>query len=231
MLNNSSLEEVLKVLLRLPKELVPIYFSHDEKKSSRRKIENTGFEEFKKKHRLGFLLYGKHCSYNIDLTGSDAIEITLFLDKGIQADLMLEYFSLLSKIDMYFGFACDEAEYEYRNRIESEIKGNHIQAWVGKNIDNYVSGIYWLTYISKKLREKLNIDVGMLCQQAINPSESEARELIQFYDLPDNWKVHRENLDALCDVVPGVFSKKNVLEKLKPVDDVIQFSEVIHGYR
>tara|TARA_R110002072_G_scaffold302787_1_gene488738 strand:+ start:78 stop:791 length:714 start_codon:yes stop_codon:yes gene_type:complete len=231
LMDYSLIDKALEAIFLLPSEIVPTHYGESDNKKASKKLETSEFIKFKKKHTLGYILFGANVSYAISISPNDTVEITLFTETIIESSIIYEYVMSLATLGAFFGYACEDSEYKHRNQVLATIKGNHIEAWVGRNIDQYVSGLYWVTFISYELKKKFNLNIDEFLANAYKSQETEYGHILQFYDSPQSWESHQNEIDGLCQNSSGVFSKKEASSELEPIDDVIKFFDVMHKHR
>ena len=227
LIKKTMLDQAIDVLFQLPKGFKPKYYSPDESWFSRRRINTPKFEVFKSRNELGFFLYGRNSTFFLNMTGNESLEISLFLKGKVEPEEMAAYMKSFSSLGMRFGFMCMEEEYEHCNRVKRKFKGCSYEGWIGKDIDKYVSGLYWLTYFSEELVSSLVIDIDQFEVGNIELSRTDSGYLYQFYDSPKNWKKHRPKLDLMSENVSGIFSKREAVSKLSGIDNIAQYMDVV----
>jgi hypothetical protein len=131
---------------------------------------------------------------------------------------------------MEFGFVSTESEYESCNRVKASFTGCSIESWVGKDISQYISGLYWLTYISKSVAQRLGININKVALFSESASTFNSGHLMKFYSSPLEWEKYRQRLDEASEELDGVFSKRLVLEQLENVESIQAFEQVIDNY-
>ena len=89
---------------------------------------------------------------------------------------------------------------------------NKIESWVGRDIDKYVPGFYWLTLLPEALAAKHGIPLTAVERVAReHVALPGGQHLFRFYDRPEDWR-SSPVVRNLCATLPGVFD----VEKLKP---------------
>jgi len=230
-IEKTKTDQAIGNLLLLPEALKPRYFSSDERWYRRRRIRKTNFEKFRNKHNLGYFLFCKSGTFNFDLIDSGVVEISFYLNKNVDSDLMIDYLKAFTEIGMAYGYVCMEEEYLHCNRIKRQFGQSSVETQVGNNMDNFIPGIYWLTYVSEEVASRFNIDLKSLEKNSAHISRPGLGYLYQFYDSPDIWRDHRRELDFLSEDDSGIFSHRQILEEQSKTNSIDEFLKVTRKYK
>ncbi len=238
-------------LKELPHFIRPKYFSDTEEKYNKtNKIINTKrFCDFLNENSFGFFLFSEE-NICIDISLKNEIYTTLtFYIPEKYANSVNDIFITLLLNKPVFGFATydperkydevrgytinnykdTDSEYEYRNRHFTKIKNFSCEAWIGLNLNKYISGLYWYTLISAEIAKKFKIDLYQLKKNALEYQVLQESDvlLLKFYEDPTEWKQHALKLDNLCSELTGIFSRKPLDSKLTHVDDMFLYNQII----
>jgi hypothetical protein len=250
--DDGSLVESLK---GLPESMRPVYFAEDEGKIIKVNVltDDARFEKFRKRNPSGYFLYteDKTC-FDISTSRIGYSRVTLDLAEGLPTGLVTVFFKGLLNRKPVFGFAYDykepvpdakgsyvisneEArnEYDHRNRYYITIGKNHIESWIGRDLNKYISGIYWQTLLSEALLNKHHVELAALEAEAISSETlgDGSFHLLKFYESPDDWKQNAERLDNLCQRTDGIFSKKSVELAVAGVETFQEYDDIISEWR
>ena len=106
-----------------------------------------------------------------------------------------------------FGELCVKEELFHRNRVFTKLDFGTCESWVGRDLNKYLPGLYWMTVVSETLAEKHGVPLTKVGAAALKHVALErGRHLFQFFERPDHWRQHQRTMDALCSSLPGVFS-------------------------
>ncbi len=231
-----NVSDIVDCLQGLPESIKPVYFSEDEGKVIKTNLlsDKKRFRVFQKDNQLGFFLYAKSQTlFNVSTPGVGYAETTISLKKKESSELVVDFFKCLVPCKPIFGYAGDENEYEHRNRYYITLGKNHIEDWIGRKLDKYISGMYWYTLLSNKLLDKHQIDLSNLSEAAISNEAlgDGSLRLLKFYGRPEDWEQNSERLDSLCEKVNGVFSRRSVESAVRGVSDYLKYDEIISCWR
>jgi len=226
---------IVKDLLALPAPLRPYYFAEDEGKIIKTNVisDKVRFSDFRKNNEIGFFLYTKG-KMMIDIsTNSGYAEITVWLKKNMPEEYAHTFLKSLTKHNPIFGYACDDDEYDHRNRYYITIGKSHIQAWIGRRLENNIPGVYWCTLFSDYILQKYGVTLSDLADEAISVETiGDKIYLLQFYHYARDWKDNRELLDDLCERVSGIFSRRIVDASIDRKNiSYLEFNEALQQWR
>lgn len=234
--NGINVGSLMDDLRGLPEPIKPVYFTENEGKIIKTKVlsKEARFREFIKENPTGFFLYATNKTlFDVSTRRVGYTDITLYLADGLPSELVVAFFKSLVGHKPVFGFACDEVEYDHRNRHYITIGKNHIESWIGRNLEKYISGIYWYTLLSDDLLNKHGVILADISAEAtsIEILGDGSRYLIKFYEKPEDWKRNVERMDDLCARVDGVFSKRSVEIAVAGIMNYPEYDEVIARWR
>jgi len=150
----------------------------------------------------------------------------MYCEDGYSSEVVESIFFNISKENPLFGYACDDEEYKHRNRYFITIDKAHIEGWVGRKLDKYISGIYWYTLFSTRLLEKHNLDLSSLCDFE-KISNDDSMVLIKLYQNMAEWEANASYIDDICEKTEGVFSRRPVELALDGVTNFIEYHNII----
>lgn len=199
----------------LPEPIRPVYFAEDEGKIIKSNLlSNEGrFRDFQEENLTGFFLYAKNKSlFDVSTRRVGYAVITLWLAEGLPSELVVTFLRSLAGHKPVFGFACDEDEYDHRNRHYITIGKNHIEAWIGRKLEKYIPGVYWHTFLSDGLLTQHGVKLADLSVEAVTTETlgDGSLHLLKFFESPEDWQTNVERLDNLCERVSGIFSRSSV---------------------
>ena len=159
----------------------------------------------------GSMLWGERCRYLVLSPGGGPVECTCkFKTDPLNVRAFMERMATLAPT---FGYACAWEEYLHRNQIVVKLRTGTLEAMLGKDASKYVPGLYWLTMLSESLSHQVPLDEleGAAIEDA---ALGGGMRIFRFHDHPAKWRERVDELDALCDKLPGIFSIGVVRRKL-----------------
>lgn len=253
--NPGALVETLKTL---PELIRPVYFAEDEGKiiKANRLDDNERFRAFLKKNSAGFFLYAENRTcINFTATsgsGNNYSDATLWLANGLSSELAATFLKCVVEHKPVFGFACYDpervpdasgsyvishngvcSEYDHRNTHFITLGKNNIESGIGRKLDKYIPGVYWLTLLSDGLLAKHGVKLADLAAEAmaVETLGDGSLHLLKFFESPEEWKENADRLDALCGRVDGVFSRRLVEEAVAGITNYLEYDEAIAKWR
>lgn len=228
------MDNVLGSLLGLPDSIRPSYFSDNENlSSSKDKVtDKQRFDKFVAKNPEGFFLLGEKCLFDVKLSSVGYSSVYLDLPEELQS-VIPAFFEILAQEDPIFGYAADVAERKHRNRFYLTIGANHIEDWVGRDLDKYVSGLYCYTLLSNSLLAQHQINLSSIQADALSVTSlgNGSIHLIQYYEKTADWQTYAAKLDDLCDKTTGIFSTKKVEEAVNGISNLFDYDDIIVNWR
>lgn len=240
----------------LPESIRPVYFAEDEGKIIKANVlsDEARFEKFRKKNPAGFFLYAENKTLvDISTRRTGYVEVTLYLEDGLTNELAVEFFRSLVGYQPVFGFAChykesvpdangsyvidslDDvcSEYDHRNRYYITIGKNHIEDWIGRNLEKYISGVYWYTLLSDGLLDQHGVKLADLSVEAVATENlgDGSLHLLKFFENPEDWKENADRLDDLCERVDGIFSRRSVEKAVAGITNYLEYDDAIAQWR
>ena len=107
------------------------------------------------------------------------------------------------------GFACiaERAELSFRNEVTRDFPHGRFNVVVGQTFANAAPGLFWRTFISRELAEKLDIQLPAISRFAIGAVwRPDGGLWVQLYDHAADWREHVNTVDDFLRVSPGLFS-------------------------
>lgn len=233
--NGIDAGDLVNSLQGLPESIRPVYFAEDEGKIVKANVlsNEERFENFRKKNPTGFFLYSENKTLiDVSTRRVGYAEVTLWLE-SLRGELVPAFFGALAAHNPVFGFSSDEGEYKHRNRYYITIGANHIEDWVGRNLEKYIAGVYWYTLLSNSLLAQHNVKLADLSVEAISVEAlgDDSLHLLKFFESPVDWEENAERLDNLCERIAGVFSKRSVEAAVQGVSNYLEYDEIITDWR
>jgi hypothetical protein len=203
--------------LSLPIRIRPKYYHYAEgriTKSEGEIDESEKFREYCRVHDKGFFLTNKRYSINLDECNPMGITAWLTGRHPIPMDECFSFIELCSYYNCKFCAGCDQREFEYRNHFTGRGEIFSLSTYLGRDVQKYFPGVYWLTGFSKRHAKKLGVNLKKIESRAIE-SHAFGKDgdfvLYQFFEKPAEWALHADRLDEICEHTNGIFSKREVL--------------------
>lgn len=228
-------DRILEALQDLPAPFKPVHFSEEEYIQSDKDVlaDTQRFSIFKKNNQAGFFLFSNACTYNFFLYRRGyAVFYCYFKDMRLWSHI-ISFFAALAPAGPVFGYAAESDEYDHRNRYFVTIGQNHIESWIGRDLSKYIPGVYWCTLLSNALLDRHRVRVSDLSCEAMSTESlgDGSIHLLKFYERPEDWQLHVERLDDLCERVQGVFSRRAVESAAEGAKSFLEFDEAIAMWR
>lgn len=219
---------IIDALMNLPEKIVPTRYSSDEVKlSSARMLKDGGFSAFQSENIAGYFLYSDFATYDISLSENGKSSIFMDIGEGQPQEILLRFLKSMSKVGVDFGFAAENDEYMHRNRHQYVLGDNRIETWVGRDLEKYIPGLYWVTYISMSLEKKHSFNLAHIADTAITIDSDEQGHLIRFFEVPTDWSENAEKIDKACLEQCGVFSLADVEKNLPDNVNYLQLTSTL----
>lgn len=222
--DKSSIENALNILDELPEEFRPLYFTDtegvlDKKNDLCADIER--FNEFKKDNPLGFMLYATSCEMDVSFSDVGYSSIFIEVKRKTAYKKASEVLTVLAKSQPVFGYAGMWEEMKCRNGTFKDFGDYTLEWWVGRDVDRYVPGLYWLTLLSKEKLVELNVNMDSLLRitDDVKSLEDDSYVLMQLYGKAKDWDVNKENIDNFCFDTEGFFSRRRIQDELDSIKE------------
>lgn len=234
--NGTDVGDLVNDLQGLPEPIRPVYFAEDEGKIIKANVlsDEARFQNFRNANPTGFFLYAENKTLiDVSTRRVGYAEVTLWLEEGLPDKLVPAFFSSLAGRNPVFGFACDEGEYDHRNRHYVTIGKNHIESWIGRRLEKYIPGVYWYTLLSDGLLAQHGVRLGDLLDDAVTTETlgDGSLHLLKYFESPEDWKENADRLDDLCERVDGVFSRRSVEAAVAGITNYLEYDEAIAHWR
>jgi hypothetical protein len=177
----------------------------------------------------GELLLGPRGTFSIKLAGSKPIHCSFLLD--VSAGEAQEIVHHLCMAKPIFGFACLPAEREYRNRTIHILGANTIESWVGRDVEKYIPGFYWITVISDELLRRHNVALADFANIAADETEPvKGLHVLRFYDTPEDWQNSAE-LTGIMTSFSGVFNIEEARSKMEKASNFLELNSIYRDWK
>ena len=222
---------IVEGLLSLPEYLRPEKYCSDENSPGKSVSNRKALEEFLIKSQSGFFLKRDGLVFSLRIVRGKKIYCDCFSDlhPGSAKELLVR----MATIGPNFGYACDPAERERRNRINIVQGMNIIETWVGRNTDKSIPGLYWLTLISEKLFNQFGVSSTSLLDLSLGVGtiNNGSHFLIQLYDSPEMWKQYDQQTVKATRLLPGVFNIEDVEKRISGAKGFNELNELLAAWR
>ncbi|MDE2154878.1 MAG: hypothetical protein KGJ32_03140 [Xanthomonadaceae bacterium] len=225
----SALRSLVEMFCTLPERLRPTHHSLGEDEPGKPIQDNGKFLDSLNGAKLGPFLRGPDVMYDIGLAGTRPIICNCFLDvePGLAEQFLLHMAVALPK----FAFACVPEEREHRNRVIVKQGINTIESWVGRDIEKYIPGFYWLTLLPNTLAEKHGVPISEIEKIAKEHMELEGgQHLFRFYDRPEDWQ-STDKVAKLCASLPGVFDVEKIKPQAEATKNFLELDEMLGNWK
>jgi hypothetical protein len=172
---------------------------------------------------------GKTVTYSIRLAAEAPMICDCFID--VQPEVAQQFLVQMSTAQPLFGFACLPAEREHRNLISFQFGINKIEKWVGRNAEQNVPGLYWLTLLSETLLKRHGVPLGAIEAVAKEHIALEGgQHLFRFYERPEDWQTS-SSIGELCASLPGVFNVEAAKAKVMSANSVLEANAMLRNWK
>ena len=245
-----DLGSVVNSLQALPPSVRPAYFSENEERPEapvfvRRALrkgitfvktnlleDEPGFLDYQKDHPSGIVLYSENRTI-IDVSGGAGYaSVAIYLENQSDRRHVIDIFRCLLNHKPLFGYACEANEYDHRHRHCITLGRHRIESWIGRNLEQYLTGAYWYTLLSDDVLGKHGVCLSDLSTEAVEVEicGDGSLHLLKFYEEAADWRQHADRLDALCEKTEGIFSRRSVETAVSGVTNFIEYCDVIDGW-
>jgi hypothetical protein len=228
--NRACIAKSLDLMQSLPIDFVPQYFSDSENavdKAASLCADERAFSDFKKINELGYFLHAKACLYDVSFTNYGDSSIFIDLKRKSSYANVYRVLATLAGAGPRHAYAGFWEERKRRNRVGKRFDNSLLESWVGRSIDKYLPGLYWLNLISTDHAKTLNADIDSLQRLAFKYESLVDGDylLLQMYESPELWEENAGRLDKVCDDINGFFSKEKCIEQLSSASDRKEYEE------
>lgn len=223
------LKQLVSKLLSLPAELRPSHHSLGEDEKGQLINDPMGFVNSFKEQSPGPYLTGDHCSYDISLAAPKPIICHACLD--VEPALAKQFMVEMASLNPIFGFACTQGERYKRNRVTIQQGVNTIESWVGRDVQKYVPGFYWLTLLSDAMAKQHGVPLSAVEDVALEHIELDGgQHLFRFYERPEDWQT-TSVVAELCASLPGVFDVEKVNAQLPAATNLLELNSMLRDWK
>jgi len=226
---NARLQEVLQALFALPADLRPSRYSRGEDEPATVIVELDEFLASTERKAPGPLLIAPRGTYDISIPEDKPLVCVCFLD--VEPMLAKEFMLHMATAKPRFGFACAPEEREHRNRIKTKQGENLIESWVGRDLEQYIPGLYWLTLVPEVLAKKHDVPLSALKKIAREHIVVEDdQHLFRFYENPNDWK-STGDVARLCASLPGIFDIEQIRTQLMSAKTFLDLNALVRRWK
>jgi len=234
-IESSKINEAVSSFGTLPSQLRPERFSDGEDANSAKgKVSDVvKYEQFVAKNGSGFFLFAERVRYNVVRRPGEAfskIEADPQNDGLTERDV-IELFQAVADAGLVFGFAACPEEYEHRNRYVRKLQGMTFEAWMGRDLNCYLPGVYWLTVLSERYGECLPEPATALSDITRVTRLGAKHWIIRAFENAGDWKQHAPRLDLWCAKRSILFSKDRIQSQLDAAADIATLSQLVSNWR
>lgn len=202
----SRFDAVFDALRGLPSVMRPKYFGGGSSVDdvADRLDDGPRLAAFLAKRDWHFSLFSEHVDYCISpLKGGQACVLGV-CKFPLATEHQAHFFRELASIEVPFAWAAHAEEFVHRNHVR---RGN-VESWVGRNIADSLTGLYWWTMISAPLLHRHGVELSRLKAEAYSHEPFGECHLFKFYERSEDWEKHAPRLNDLCESLPGIFSSR-----------------------
>lgn len=207
----AQLSQILESLADLPADLAPVRFSQDQRVALADDLVSDfqRFSAFVESSSAGFFLHGRKAVFMVFPRDEKLEVFACNLSTGY-GELV---FRKLIGASPIFGYAAVLAERYHRNMLKKKDEpGRTIESWVGRDIDRYIPGLYWLTWLSTDYLRMRHVDPLAIAAVARRADEVPGGWAFCFFDKPSEWENEAKRIDDFCAATDGVFSANRARE-------------------
>lgn len=211
---STTLRAIVGALCGLPGKLRPTHHSMGEGER-RTPIGDVGRFLDSLSDGLGPFLRGRNAAY---MVGTDGEKVSCQLK--VEPPLAVAFLECMAAENPAFGFACAWEELVHRNQVVVKTSVGTSETFLGRNLDKWIPGLYWLTLLPEALAERHGVPLAEVEAGALErASLGDGQRLFRFYDHPKDWCANSQTLDSLCASLPGVFDIAEARSELEGVND------------
>jgi hypothetical protein len=220
-------KQLIEALLAMPEELRPTHYREGEE-SKRTPIDPQKLiARVTSPEVTGFFLGNRKADYDLSFYGP-RIPMVCYADLNLSPRLAWAFMMHMAQLQPVFGHACANEEEEYRNRVFKKLSTMSSESWVGRDLNKYVPGLYWLTLLPVQLAKRHGVPLDALEQAAIEHLEpAPGQHLFRFYDDPEDWRTATA-IHALCTALPGIFDSEKFMAELELVHFFLDLRTVLN---
>lgn len=231
---NDILDWCIKQHRELPKNIRFQHAGANEGKVDVNNIFNDkkDFLNFCEINTRGFFIFGENLEGNVELrkeknkssvtisfSDSDAVNYCQYIDNLITSFVGAE---------PYYVYAASDKEIYAKHYIEIKQDDGSMAAWLGRDIDKYLPGIYWKNWISKKYISNIEIPIDYILD-SLNLKSTDTGKGIYFENENDfnAWKNKIDAVNKLAEKYNNIFSIQKVdVSQIKTPIDLIKLQKL-----
>jgi hypothetical protein len=228
-----DLEFAWQSLMAAPSGFRPISFSSEEDKIEGAVSDAVKFREFIANNRSGFFLIAEQARYNFTSRAKNVfsrLTVDLLTEEATERDAIAILMTLAGN-GLVFAFAASLDEYHHRNKYFRTMGINHIEGWVGRDLQKCIPGIYWLTIMSDECFQLLTQSPASISGETKVSSFGKRHWLIRTFENMNDWKVNFREVDTWCSGQPNVFSLERIRPQLDAADNFMKLSALLAQWR
>ncbi len=155
----------------LPKEMSFVDAAIDEGKICKKNIVSNkkDLDKFFYDNKQGFFLYNKEdreLYADIEFSQANSFaSVTIFYERPFNDLLEKNSNKLLDTFiakNAYYVHGGTFEEYYSKNKVKIELNGSSVETWIGRNLNKYLPGVFWVNFISHVYAKNINLDVEKL---------------------------------------------------------------------
>ncbi len=160
----------------------------------------------------GYFLHARDVCYGVSFFENEA---RFFIECSCDENAFV-LMKMLATFPVIYAYASQIEEREHQNRIVVKKPYGIHEAWVGRDFNRYLPGMYWLNLIPKSLLTKHGVTAKEINSIAISCEKSNNKNyLIQLYSSSIDWVDQVAKVDKWREDTPGVFYKQTAEIALK----------------
>ncbi|MVF24753.1 hypothetical protein EVC37_24595 [Methylocaldum sp. BRCS4] len=232
----SDLRFVVEAFCTLPMELRPTHHSRGEDEPGEPLLDVGKFLDSMAIANLGPVLKGSNVEYYVEFSyrniGTERVK-SIYCDCNLDVEphLAKQFLLHMAAAQPIFGYACAPEERQHRNRVIVKQGINTVESWVGRDLQKYIPGFYWLTLLPDALAEKYSVPISVVENIAQEHIELEGgQHLFRFYERPEDWQSTHE-VAALCSLLPGVFDVEKIKPQLATAKNYLELDSALRGWK
>lgn len=222
----TSSDLLLSHILELPAIFRPTHFNIGEDEPKIPLPDSGHLPADLRGKKSGYFLHGPKCSYDVSIAARGSID--LIGDLQVPSEEIISLFVHLAPLGPKYGYASLPEERVARNRVFHQLGPNKIEAWVGRDSDHWLPGLYWLNLITAELASRHGISLHRLAEISYKHLDlGQGQYLFQLYDNPEDWQ-GADLYPRLLQEFPKLFNidtakarlplAKNILELMAELD-------------
>lgn len=230
----TNAEPVVKALLDLPAPFRPSRYGAKEDGGGARELTDwSKYRAFLDKNAVGHFLFADAGVFDVGRATAATGTVTAFFDSRLEFDrgeAIGELPSTLVRGSAAFAFACASEEYASRNRIHHPALGSSGSAWVGRDLQRYVPGLYWRTEVACGEVARLGLELTADPTVA-EVTRSESGVSVRMTYASADWSLHAHQVDEMCEHSVGVFSRRRLERELVASMSLVEVIQLLARWK